>query len=62
MAYIHYDKLWRSVFYYNVTGTDRMQDVNLNQLKLKVNDTYKKDEEITRKLEADNDEGVKNKS
>ena len=43
MAYIGYDKLWRSEFYINVSAKDRVQDINLNQMKLKVDDTYKKD-------------------
>ena len=43
MAYISFDKLWRSEFYNNVSARDRVQDINLDQLKLKVNDTYKKD-------------------
>ena len=41
-AYKSYDKLWRSEFYSNVSAKDRVQDLNLDQLKLKVNDTYKK--------------------
>ena len=44
MAYISYDNLWRSELYNNVSAKDRFQDSNPNQLKLKVNDTYKKDE------------------
>ena len=34
-------------FYNNVFAKTRVQDINLNQLKLKVNDTYKKDDKIT---------------
>ena len=30
MAYISYDKLWRSEFYNNVSAKDRVQDINLN--------------------------------
>ena len=44
MAYIGFDKLWRSEFSNNVSEKDRVQDKNLNQLKLKFNDAYKKDE------------------
>ena len=51
MAYICYDKLWRSEFHNNDFVKDRLQDVNLNQLKLKVNDSYKKYEKITGKFE-----------
>ena len=47
MAYISYDKSWHSEMYNNVSTKDRVQDRNLNQLKLKVNDTYKKYEKIT---------------
>ena len=42
MAYISFDNLWRSEFYNNVSAKDRVQDINLNQIKLKVNDTHKK--------------------
>ena len=42
MAYITFDKLWRSEFYNNVSSKDGVQDINFNQLKLKVNDTFKK--------------------
>ena len=31
-------------FFNNVFAKDRVQDIILNQLKLKVNNTYKKDE------------------
>ena len=41
---------------------DKLQDLNINQLKLEVHDTYKKDEKITTKLEAVNDEDVINKA
>ena len=46
MAYISYDKLWRSEVYSKVSAKGRVQDIILNQLKLKVTDTYKKDEKI----------------
>ena len=39
-----------------------MQDLNLNQLKLKVNDSYKKDEKLTTYFEPSNDEEVINKA
>ena len=61
MAYFSYDKLWRSKFYNNVCAKDRVQDINLNQLKLKVNDSYKKEEKTT-KFEAVNDEDIINKA
>ena len=55
-----YEKLCCSEFYNNVTAKDRVQDINLNQLQIKVNDAYGKDEKITTKNEAVNDEDVIN--
>ena len=40
MAYISYDNLWRNEFYNNVSPEDRVQDINVSQLKFKVNDTF----------------------
>ena len=37
---------------------DKLQDMIINQLKLEVHDTYKKDEKITTNFEAVNDENV----
>ena len=39
-----------------------MQDINLIQIKLKVNDTFKKDQKITTIFEAATDEDVTNKA
>ena len=39
MAYKKSERLWRSEFYNNVSAKDRLQDNNLDQSKLKVNDT-----------------------
>ena len=39
-----------------------MQVANINQLKLEVHDTYKKDEKLTTNFEAVNDEDVINKA
>ena len=41
---------------------DKLQDLNSNQLKLEVNDTYKKDEKITKNFEPVNDGDVINKA
>ena len=60
MVYISYDKSWRSAFYYNVSARDRVQDINLAQLKLKVNDTYGKDDKIPTTFDVLNDEDVIN--
>ena len=60
MAYISY-KLWETDFDGIVSKRDKLQDLNINQLKLEVHDTYKKDEKITTNFEpADGD--VINKS
>ena len=57
-----YDKIWRSEFYNNVSASDRMKDFNLNRLKLKVTDIYRKDEEITTNFHQSDDNGVMNKA
>ena len=51
MAYISYTKLWESKFDGIVSKEDKLQDLNISQLKLEVHDTYKKDEKITTKFE-----------
>ena len=61
MAYISYKRLWESEFDGIVSKRDKLQDSNINQLKLEVYDTYKKDEKITTTFEAVNDEDVINK-
>ena len=58
MALISYDNLWRFEIYDNVSAKVRVQDINLNQLKLNVNDTYKKDEKITTNFETSVDADV----
>ena len=62
MTCISYDKLWRSEFYDNVSAKDRVQDIDLNQFKLKVYDAYKKDEMISTNFEPSYDEDVLNKA
>ena len=61
MAYISYNKLWESEFDNIVSKRDKLQDLNINNLKLEVNDTYKKDEKITTNFKAVDDEDVINK-
>ena len=61
MAYISYKKLWESEFDGIVSKTDKLQDANINQLKLVVHDTYEKDEKITTNFEAVDDKDVINK-
>ena len=59
MAYISYNKLWESEFDGIVSKRDKLQDSNINQLKLEVYDTYKKDEKITTNFEpADNNDVI----
>ena len=62
MAYISYNKLWESEFDGIVSKRDKLQDLNINQLKLEVHDTYKKDKQITTNFEPVNDEDVINKA
>ena len=61
MAYISYNKLWESEFDNIVSKRDKLQDLNINQLKLEVHDTCKKDEKITTNFEAVDNEDVINK-
>ena len=61
MAYISYNKLWESEFDGIVSKRDKLQDLNINQLKLEVHDTYKKDEKLTTKFEPTDNEDVINK-
>ena len=61
MAYISYKKFWESEFDSIVSKRDKLQDLNTNQLKLEVYDTYKIDQKITTNFEAVDDEDVINK-
>ena len=62
MAYISYKNLWESEFDGIVSKRDKLQDLNINRLKLEVRDTYKKDEKITTDFEAVDDKDVINKA
>ena len=59
MAYIRYDKKRRSKFFNNNSAKDRVQDISLSPFKIKVNNTYKKDE---KKIEPSNYEDVVNEA
>ena len=61
MAYISYNKLWESEFDGIVSKRDKLQDLNINNLKLEVNDTYKKDEKITTNFEPIDNSDIVNK-
>ena len=62
MAYISYNKLWESEFDGIVSKRDKLQDLNINQLKLEVHDTYKKDEKLATNFEPVDDSDVINKA
>ena len=62
MAYISYNKLWESEFDGIVSKRDKLQDLIINQLKLEVHDTYKKDEKLTTNFEPIDNEDVINKA
>ena len=62
MAYISYNKLWESEFDGIVSKRDNLQDLNINQLKLEVHDTYTKDEKLTTNFKAVDDSDVINKA
>ena len=61
MTYISYNKLWESEYVGIVSNRDKLQDLNINQLKLEVHDTYKNDEKLTTNFETVNNEDVINK-
>ena len=62
MAYIPYNKLWESEIDGIVSKRDKLQNLNINQLKLEIHDTYKKDEEITTKFDPIDNEDVINEA
>ena len=61
MAYISYNKLWESEFDGIVSKRDKLQDLNINNLKLEVLDAYKKDEKLKTNFEPVNNDNVINK-
>ena len=61
MAYISYNKLWESEFDGIRSKKDKLQGLNINQLKLEVHDTYKKDQKITTNFEPVENKDVINK-
>ena len=60
--YISYSKVWESEFDGIVSKRDKLQDLNIDRLKLEVYDTYKKDEKITTNFEPVDNEDVINKA
>ena len=61
MAYISYNKIWESEFDGIVSKREKLQDSNINQLKLEIYDTYKKDEKITTNFKPTDNLDVINK-
>ena len=62
MAYIPYNKLWESEFDDIVSKRDKLQDLNINQLKLEVHGTYKRDQKIKTNFEPVDNDDVINKA
>ena len=50
MAYIYYNIYGKVNLITSFLKKDKLQDMNINQLKLEVHDTYKKDERIKKTL------------
>ena len=61
MAFINYIKMWESEFDDIVSKQNELQDLNINQLKLEVHDTFQKEEKRTTNFEPVDDEDVINK-
>ena len=57
-----YNKAWENEFNHIVSKRDKLQDMNINQSKLEVHDTYTKDEKIKIDFEPNNNEDVINKA
>ena len=49
MACISYNSLWESKFDNIISKRDKLQELNINQLRLEVHDTYKKIKQKNRK-------------
>ena len=60
MAYWGYDKLWENEFDEIVSKKSKVQDINVNQLKLDIVDTYDKYEKIPTNFKPVDDEDVIN--
>ena len=61
MVYISYNKIWESEFDGIVSKRDKLQGLNINQLKLEVHDTNEKDEKTTTNFEPIDNSDVLNK-
>ena len=54
--------MWESEFDKMISERDKLQNLNFNQLKPEVHDTYKKDEKILTNFEPTDDSDVINKA
>ena len=61
MAYVRYINMWESEFDDIVAKKDKVQDLNTNQSKLEVHDTYENYEKIKANFEPIDDTDVINK-
>ena len=60
MAYISYNKLWENEFDSIVSKRDKLQELNINHLKLELHNNYRKDEKISTNFEPiDNSDVIK---
>ena len=62
MAYKSYNKLWEKEFDNIVSKRHKLQVMNINQLKLEVHDSCRKDEKLTTNFERTDDSDVINKA
>ena len=62
MAFISCNKLWESELDNIVSKKNKVQDMKINQLKLEVHGTYKKNEKITTNFPPTDDEDDMNKA
>ena len=62
MAYISCNKLRESEFDNVIFKRDKLQDLNVNQLKLEVHDSYKRDGKIPTNFEPTDDSDVMKKT
>ena len=62
MVYISWNKLWESEFDNIDSKRDKLQDMRNNQIKLEVDETYKKVKKITTNFQLRNNEDVISKA
>ena len=62
MAFLKYNNLWENEFGNTFAERDKLQDININQLKFQVHDTYRKNEKITTIFEPIDDSDLINKA